>query len=132
MSVNQCVRPTAGHVEYVPFKVEQHGARCKNCTGGWWKLTDEAREAIGKPCKLQHCAERGFVVEEYHETYEGEHKVYVCGCGDRETVQERYSFGAYAGLWCDRCWPQSGFRDACDPRAEFHPDDAGERLEEDY
>ena len=41
----------------------------------------------------------------------------------------RTSFGAYAGRYCDTCWPQSGFRDAVDPTARFDPADAGESLE---
>ena len=44
-------------------------------------------------------------------------------------AEERYSFGIYAGRWCDGCWPQSGFRDATDPNAEFSELDAGECLE---
>src|SRR5215216_3280840 len=108
-------RVSAGHYEFVPFKVEQHGARCPLCTSGWWQLNEAAREAVGKPCRVEACAARGGVVAEYFETHEGEHKVAVCGCGDQKTVEERYSFGAYAGLWCDRCWPKSGYRDAVTP-----------------
>ena len=45
----------------------------------------------------------------------------------------RYSFGIYAGRYCDDCWPKSGYRDATDHDAKFDPLDAGEVLEpEDY
>ena len=50
-----------------------------------------------------------------------------------EYADERYSFGAYAGRYCDSCWLNSGFRDATDPDAHFDPMDAGEVLDaEDY
>ena len=42
---------------------------------------------------------------------------------------EQYSFGCYAGRWCDRHWPMSGYRDATDPDAVFDEMDAGERIE---
>ncbi len=44
-------------------------------------------------------------------------------------ASERYSFGCYAGKYCDQCWLKSGYRDATDPDAEFSPEDAGERIE---
>lgn len=44
----------------------------------------------------------------------------------------RYSFGFYAGKYCDACWKTSGYRDATDPEAKFSEMDAGERLEDDY
>lgn len=44
-------------------------------------------------------------------------------------ADERYSFTCYAGKYCDEHWLTSGFRDACDPSAEFDPLDAGESLE---
>jgi hypothetical protein len=44
-------------------------------------------------------------------------------------ADEQYSFGVYAGRYCEECWPKSGFRDATDPDAEFDPMDAGEVLE---
>lgn len=47
-------------------------------------------------------------------------------------ADEQYSFGIYAGRWCDTCWPKSGYRDAVDPDAEFDPTYAGERIDEDY
>ena len=50
---------------------------------------------------------------------------------DYEFAEERYSFGIYAGRYCDSCWLESGYRDATDPTAEFDPYYAGERLEED-
>lgn len=42
---------------------------------------------------------------------------------------EHYSFGVYAGRYCNQCWLESGYRDATDPNAEFSELDAGERLE---
>lgn len=47
-------------------------------------------------------------------------------------ADEYYSFGVYAGRYCYRCWPKSGFRDAADPGAVFDPADAGERIDADY
>ena len=44
-------------------------------------------------------------------------------------AEEQYSFGIYAGRYCDDCWPKSGYRDAVDPNARFDPADAGESLE---
>lgn len=41
----------------------------------------------------------------------------------------RYSFGVYAGRYCDKHWKTSGYRDATDPDARFDPADAGESLE---
>lgn len=49
-----------------------------------------------------------------------------------EYADARYSFGAYAGRYCDSCWLNSGFRDATDPDARFDELDAGERLDDDY
>ena len=46
-------------------------------------------------------------------------------------ADERYSFGVYAGRWCDQCWPNSGYRDATDPDAAFDRADAGEAYWED-
>lgn len=46
-------------------------------------------------------------------------------------ADERYSFGVYAGKYCDQCWSRSGFRDATDPDAVFDPADAGECYWED-
>lgn len=43
----------------------------------------------------------------------------------------RYSFGCYAGRYCDACWAESGFRDATDRSARFDPEYAGERMDED-
>ena len=47
---------------------------------------------------------------------------------------ERQSFGVYAGVWCDTCWPNSGYRDAendgyYDNGERFDPLDAGEQLD---
>jgi hypothetical protein len=48
-------------------------------------------------------------------------------------ADEQFSFGVYAGRYCEVCWPQSGFRDATDSEAQFDPADAGEVMEaEDY
>jgi hypothetical protein len=52
-----------------------------------------------------------------------------CGRVEAQNLGERQSFGCYAGVWCDPCWPTSGFRDATDPAARFDSADAGERLE---
>lgn len=43
-------------------------------------------------------------------------------------ADERYSFGYYAGKYCDECWLKSGYRDATDPDAEFDETYAGESL----
>ena len=42
---------------------------------------------------------------------------------------ERYSFGCYAGRYCDECWPQSGYRDAVNDAERFDTMDAGEVIE---
>ena len=54
-----------------------------------------------------------------------------CEEHDREPgeASERFSFGIYAGWYCDTCLFESGFRDATDPDAEFSELDAGEQLE---
>lgn len=44
-------------------------------------------------------------------------------------VLNRYSFGAYAGRYHDKCWLKSWFRDAVDPSARFDPMDAGEEMD---
>jgi hypothetical protein len=65
-------------------------------------------------------------------------RTFICGgCGKEKSeheMVERYSFGIYAGRYCnDKCWGNSGYRDATDPDAKFDPMDAGEVLEpEDY
>lgn len=43
----------------------------------------------------------------------------------------RTSFGCYAGRYCDKCWKNSGYRDATDPNAEWSPEDCGEVMYED-
>lgn len=54
----------------------------------------------------------------------------TCGTPDDDYMEERYSFGIYAGRYCsDECWKNSGYRDATDIFSEL---DAGERLEPDY
>lgn len=40
----------------------------------------------------------------------------------------QYSFGYYAGKYCESCWKKSGYRDANDPDAEFDESYAGESL----
>jgi hypothetical protein len=50
--------------------------------------------------------------------------------GDRGPTipaSERYSWGIYAGMYCDACWAQDG-RNRGDT---FDPDAAGEHLDED-
>jgi len=48
-------------------------------------------------------------------------------------ADERYSFGVYAGRYCESCWSDSGYRDATDPEAKWSPADCGEVMEpEDY
>jgi hypothetical protein len=68
------------------------------------------------------------------------HEKCVCDhCLDRRLAvgklpienDERFSFGHYAGRYCDECWKSSGYRDAVDPRAKFSGNDAGESLEGD-
>ena len=46
-------------------------------------------------------------------------------------AEEQYSFGVYAGRYCEVCWPKSGYRDATDPTEQFDPADAGEVMRED-
>ena len=71
------------------------------------------------------------------EYWDGEYWIderWVCNrCIEREDINyrfadERYSFGYYAGKYCDECWKESGYRDATDPDAEFSEMDAGESL----
>ena len=45
--------------------------------------------------------------------------------------EQRYSFGGYAGRYCDDCWKVSWYRDADDDTAVFDPMDAGEVMYED-
>ncbi len=45
-------------------------------------------------------------------------------------ADQQYSFGVYAGRYCNDCWLKSGYRDATDENAVFDPADAGESLEE--
>ncbi len=48
-------------------------------------------------------------------------------------ADQQYSFGYYAGRYCEPCWKESGYRDANDADAEFSEADAGESLHgEDY
>ena len=47
-------------------------------------------------------------------------------------ADEQYSFGVYAGRYCEECWLKSGYRDATDDTAEFDESFAGERIDDDY
>ena len=59
-------------------------------------------------------------------------RYYCRKCADRSIytgAQARYSMGIYAGMYCEKCWEESGY----DPDARFDPMDAGEHYsEEDY
>jgi hypothetical protein len=56
--------------------------------------------------------------------------VVCCRC-QRPEAFERFSLGIYAGVWCDQCWEESGYRK--EGREGFDPLDAGEAYdEEDY
>jgi ribosomal protein L37AE/L43A len=63
-------------------------------------------------------------------TYQRTYCCSTCGRETTEYLEEYYSFGIYAGRYCnDKCWAGSGYRDAVDLDAEFDPAFAGERLE---
>ena len=64
-------------------------------------------------------------------TYDEDNRYHCHHCKTGRESEERYSFGAYAGRWCDQCWPKSGYRDAADPEARFDPMDAGESMDGD-
>ena len=64
-------------------------------------------------------------------TYDPDDRYHCHHCQTGRESEERYSFGAYAGRWCDVCWPNSGYRDATDPTAKFDPLDAGESMDGD-
>jgi hypothetical protein len=117
-------------VEFV-FYQPVHGVECDGlCGSGFWKMNEEARARVDKPCTHGHC--KG-TWREYRRVESWRYKEFKCKtCGTLEGVEKRLSFGVYAGHYCDECWPASGYRDAADPRAEFDPTYAGERLEEDY
>ena len=71
----------------------------------------------------------------FSERYVCNHCRQECEAEDKpfRWADPQYSFGCYAGRYCEVCWPKSGYRDATDPTAEFDPMDAGECLEaEDY
>lgn len=59
-------------------------------------------------------------------------RIWICsGCGkdwDQADVEERFSFGIYAGKWCTPCWKTSGYRD--EGPEGFDPGDAGESYDE--
>ena len=74
-------------------------------------------------------------------TYEMSHRDTCHHCSEERESQgkpfrfgdEQYSFGIYAGRYCEECWKKSGYRDATDPNAEWSPLDCGEVMEpEDY
>ena len=46
-------------------------------------------------------------------------------------ADQQFSFGVYAGIYCEACWKKSGYRDATDPEAEWSPEDCGEVMYED-
>ena len=62
--------------------------------------------------------------------YDPENRYHCHHCKSGNEADEQYSFGCYAGRYCDECWRNSGYRDAADPCARFDPADAGESLEE--
>lgn len=105
--------------EHVTESVHVHGVECSRCSAGWCRMTDAARAAIGTPCRV--CG-RG----EYREVWRTEERSYripVCHCG-RHDARERTSLGIYAGVWCDQCWAESGYRK--EGPEGFDPLDAGE------
>lgn len=110
--------------EYVTESVRVHGVFCSRCTAGWERMTDAARAAIGTPC--QHC--RRGVYRELQRTEERTYRVPVCACGSHD-ASERTSLGIYAGVYCDPCWKNSGYRP--EGREGFDPLDAGEAYEPD-
>ena len=58
------------------------------------------------------------------------HRCPVCGepC---DYIEERYSFGVYAGLFCDECCKR--YRDHCGiDQPQGSPNDLDEQYEEDY
>jgi len=50
-------------------------------------------------------------------------------CGKKDSAEDRYSLGIYAGHLCGPCWKKSGYRD--EPASAFDPMDAGESYEPD-
>jgi hypothetical protein len=105
--------------EHVTGTVDEHGVRCPVCGSGWYRMTAAARAAIGTVCRT--CSRGTF--REYHEEKSFVTKVPVCRCGSRD-ASERQSLGIYAGVWCDRCWEESGYRK--EGPEGFDPLDAGE------
>lgn len=47
-----------------------------------------------------------------------------------QEAETRYSFGIYAGKYCDECWKKSGYKD--EGPEGFDPYYAGENLDDDY
>jgi hypothetical protein len=100
--------------------------------GGWTRRTEEALLFLGQPCRTHK-----------NHTYQLDDRTYArnryslkrcsCGCEKVEgegSVEQRYSLGIYAGVYCDRGWKKSGYRD--EPAWAFDPADAGERYDDDY
>jgi hypothetical protein len=93
--------------------------RCTSCNG-----TGRDGSSIDGAEDCRRCGGDGL------EPHDGRRQCAACG-KYREYLEEYYSFGVYAGRYCDdRCWRASGYRDAVDPNARFDPADAGERLEQ--
>jgi hypothetical protein len=61
-------------------------------------------------------------------TYDPNEKYHCHRCETGLESEDRYSFGVYAGRWCDVCWLKSGYRDAVDHSVKFDPSDAGESI----
>jgi len=110
-----------GQIVRVPEVRHEHGVHCSTCKAGWYKMTPEAKAAIGKACG---CCGEGILVE-YEEDVTYYHKEYRCECG--KEGQERYSLGIYAGIYCDKCWKKSGYRK--EGPEGFDPAYAGERYD---
>lgn len=55
----------------------------------------------------------------------------VCECGSKD-ADRQYSFGLYAGIYCDPCWKISGYRDANEEvdRAELDEEYYGDSWDE--
>ena len=83
------------------------GFRMKEEPDGDWYWDETLKSWIHERWVCRQCLEDGKVVE----------------------AEERYSFGIYAGKYCDKHWRTSGYRDATDPYATFDEADAGERME---
>lgn len=80
------------------------------------------------PAGLRYLCTGGYWADEREVCHHCEEQCAADGVPYRES-EERNSFGCYAGRYCDECWPNSGFHDACDPNAVFDPCDCGESME---